>query len=140
MHVFECINKALSPISELTDFLSGECHVTISSVVPVLHNLKTKILIVKEEDVQLTKDIKKNIIDDLDSQYTDSNIQHLLHTPAFLDPSFKADFSANKEDLKALISKQAMEILEEPNPPEPDDHSTPKSPSKKKRRNCCVPF
>ena len=28
-------------------------------VVPVLHNLKTKILIAKEEDIQLTKDIKE---------------------------------------------------------------------------------
>ena len=40
--VLESISKALSPISELTDFLSGENHVTVSAIVPVLHNLKNQ--------------------------------------------------------------------------------------------------
>jgi hypothetical protein len=40
----------LSPISDLTDFLSGEKKVTTSAIIPVLHNLKTKIPFPKEED------------------------------------------------------------------------------------------
>ena len=71
IEVLESISKALSPISELTDFLSGEDHVTASAVIPVLHNLKTKILIAKEDDTALTRDIKKIVIDDLHARYTD---------------------------------------------------------------------
>ena len=59
--VLKSISKVLSPISELTDFLFGENHVTVSAIVPVLHNLKTKILLPKEEDTSLTKDIKKSV-------------------------------------------------------------------------------
>jgi len=61
MHVFEYISQALSPIAQLTDFLHGENHVIISSVIPVLHNLKTRILIAKEEEPELTKDPKPTI-------------------------------------------------------------------------------
>ncbi len=137
MHVFECISKALSPISELTDFLSGECHVTVSSVVPVLHNLKTKILIAKEDEAQLTKDIKRTILDDLETRYTDSNIQKLLHTATFLDPRFKDDYSSDKEQLKLLVHGQAINMLENSNPSESHDQLTlPKSPSKKKKKLC----
>jgi len=42
IQVLELILKAVSPISELTDFLSGENHITISAELPVLHNLKEK--------------------------------------------------------------------------------------------------
>ena len=59
--VLESISKGLSPISELTDFLSGENHITVSAVMLVLRNLKTKILLAKD-DTALTRDIKKIVI------------------------------------------------------------------------------
>ena len=58
IEVLESISKALSPIS---DFLSGENHITVSVVMPILHNLKTKILLAKD-DTALTRDIKKIVI------------------------------------------------------------------------------
>ncbi len=134
MHVFECLFKVLSPISELTDFLSGEYHATISSVIPVLHNLKTKILIAKEEEAELTKDIKKTIVGDLHSRYSNPSIQKLLHTATFLDPRFKADYSNNKEELVSQVAEQALEMFEESSSPEP--LTTPKSPCKKKKKLC----
>ena len=90
IEVLESISKALSPIAELTDFLSGENHITISSVIPVLHNLKNKILVENDEDTSLTKDIKKNVIDDMQARYADIDMQQVLNITTFLDPRFKA--------------------------------------------------
>ena len=67
--VLESIAKALSPISGLTDFLSGENHVTVLSILPVMHNLKAKVLLPTEEDTTLTKKIKKSVLDDLAGCY-----------------------------------------------------------------------
>ncbi len=118
--------------------MSGEYHATISSVILVLHNLKTKILIAKEEEAELTKDFKKAIVGDLHSRYSNPSIQKLLHTATLLDPRFKADYSNNKEELMSQVAEQTLEMFEESSSPEPDDRlTTPKSPCKK-RRNCVL--
>jgi len=137
MQVFESISQALSPISDLTDFLSGENQVTVSSIIPVLHNLKTKILIRKEEETQLTRDIKQVIMNDLEVRYSNSGIQKLLHIATFLDPRFKADYSNDKEEVKTLVMEQAKEIFEVQTSPEPDSQfTTPQPPAKKKAKMC----
>ncbi len=135
MHVFECLFKALSPISELTDFLSGEYHATISSVIPVLHNLKTKILIAKEEEAELTKDIKKTIVGDLHSRYSNPSIQKLLHTATFLDPRFKADYSNNKEELVYKLPNRHLKCLKNQAHLNRSPHQNHRA---KKRRNCVL--
>lgn len=96
IEVLESISKALSPLSELADFLSGEKHVTISSVIPVLYNLKTTLL-PAEDDTSLTKDIKKSVLDDLNARYTDENLLCLLSTSTFLDARFKTDYFDSEE-------------------------------------------
>lgn len=53
---------------------------------PVLHNLKTKILLAKEDDTALTRDIKKIVIEDLHARYTDPSVLKLLSIATFLDP------------------------------------------------------
>ena len=60
-HVWESLTAALSPLEDLTDFLSDDTHITVSSVIPVLYNLANKILKEKENDSTLTKNIKKRI-------------------------------------------------------------------------------
>ena len=111
IEVLESISKALSPNSELTDFLSGEDHVTASAVIPVLHNLKAKILIAKEDDTALTRDIKKIVIDDLHARYTDHRVIELLSTATFLDPRFKSDYFEDKDHVMKLIEEQAKEFI-----------------------------
>ena len=96
--VLESIAKALSPNSDLTDFLSGENHVTVSSILPVLHNLKAKVLLPKE-DTSLTKDIKKSALDDLAGHYESEN--QFLSLCTFLDLCFKTEYTCNKEELKS---------------------------------------
>ena len=44
IEVLELVNKALSPLAELTDILSGEEYVTVSSVRPLLQHLTETIL------------------------------------------------------------------------------------------------
>ena len=59
IQVWESISDTLSPIADLTDLLSGDTHVTVSSIQPVLHNLSHKVLKENESDSTLTKNIKQ---------------------------------------------------------------------------------
>ena len=56
IQVWESISSALSPIADLTDLLSGDSHVTVSSIQPVLHNLCHKILVEKESEHYFDKE------------------------------------------------------------------------------------
>jgi len=58
LHVLEAVNRALSPLMEFTDALSGEEYVTISFVKPVLHIPNSRVLAEEEDDVELTKQSK----------------------------------------------------------------------------------
>lgn len=58
IHVWKSLAAALSPLEDLTDFLSSDTHVTVSSMIPVLYNLANKVLKEKENDSTLTKNIK----------------------------------------------------------------------------------
>jgi len=51
------------------------------SIIPVLYTQfeNKKILIAKEEETQLSRDIKHAIMNDLDVQYSNSGIPKLLH-------------------------------------------------------------
>ena len=44
IEVLEAINKALTPVADLTDLLSGERYVSISAVKPVLSHMSTEAL------------------------------------------------------------------------------------------------
>jgi len=60
VHVWESLHKALSPLDDLTDFLSGDSYIAVSSIVPVLHNLTADVLKQLPDDTELTKAIKKD--------------------------------------------------------------------------------
>ena len=65
MEVLQSINGALSPLSSLTDILSGETYVTVSSVIPMLQLIEASNLKEKESDTQLTKDTPMRVITDV---------------------------------------------------------------------------
>ena len=82
MEVLQSIDGALSPLSSLTDILSGETYITVSAVIPMLQLKEASILKEKESDTQLTKDIKMHVITDLQSRYSASMFSRscsLLH-------------------------------------------------------------
>lgn len=71
IEVLESIQKALKPLQDFTDALSGEEYVTISYVRPVLHLFNTSLLAHEEGDSELCKSIKTCIVDYLNAKYAD---------------------------------------------------------------------
>ncbi len=59
VEVLEAVSKALGPLLEFTDALSGELLVTVSYLKPVLSLFNTEVLAVKSDDTDLTKKLNK---------------------------------------------------------------------------------
>uniref|UniRef100_A0A8C9YIK6 BED-type domain-containing protein n=1 Tax=Sander lucioperca TaxID=283035 RepID=A0A8C9YIK6_SANLU len=93
--VLESIHKALHPLSEFTDALSGEEYVSISYLKPVLHLLATSVLAEDAEDTDLTRSIKTKVLAYLNDKYSDLNTQELLDVASFMDPRFKTQYITN---------------------------------------------
>ena len=113
MEVLQSINGALSPLSSLTDILSGETYVTVSSVIPMLQLIEASILKEKGSDTQLTKDIKMRVITDLQSRYSASNdVFRILQCATFLDPRFKSKPLSDPEveDIKEWIILEVITL------------------------------
>ena len=58
LDVLHAIDSAISPLSGLTDILSGEEYVTVSSVLPMLVLLETDLLKEDVKDTELANDIE----------------------------------------------------------------------------------
>ena len=74
INVLESVNGALGPLRDFTDTLSAENYVTLSALNPVLHILKSEVLVDKDEDTQLTKDMKNHIQSYLKNEYSDTDL------------------------------------------------------------------
>lgn len=71
IEVLESVQKALKPLQDFTDALSGEDYVTLSYVRPVLHLFSTSILAEEEGDTELCRSIKSCILSYLNEKYAD---------------------------------------------------------------------
>ena len=80
LDVLESTNKAVKSLQEFTDALSGESYVSVSYIKPVLHLFQTSLLQPEEEDTELTKTIKGNIMQYLDEKYSDPVKDEILDT------------------------------------------------------------
>ncbi|KAJ8004370.1 hypothetical protein DPEC_G00158490 [Dallia pectoralis] len=109
--VLESINKALSPLQNFTDAISGETYVSVSSVKPVLHLLNTQILIRDEEDTTLTHSIKLKVLQYLNKKW-DQSTEDLLDMASFMDPRFKTRCVSEQSIsiLKARVQSEMNEI------------------------------
>ncbi|XP_057182627.1 zinc finger BED domain-containing protein 4-like isoform X1 [Triplophysa rosa] len=105
LDVLESINQALQPLQEFTDALSGESYVSVSYVKSVLHLMNTSILAAKEEESDLTKSIKKKILEYMNTKYDNPATQELLDMTCFMDPRFKAGYISSDKvsDIKARV-------------------------------------
>ena len=92
----KCINLVLSSLADLTDFLSGEDCVSISSIKSVIEHIHEKVLVERDDDVSLVRDMKRQICTDLDSRYINTKVNHLLNISSFLDPRFKLEHIAEE--------------------------------------------
>ena len=137
MEVLQSINGALSPLSSLTDILSGETYVTVSSVIPMLQLIEASILKEKESDTQLTKDIKMRVITDIQSRYSASkDVFRILQFATFLDPRFKSKplSDSEVEDIKERIILEVITLPPAAAPPsQPCCSLTEPPPAKQKK-------
>lgn len=106
----QSLNKALKPVSEFTDILSGENYVTASSLLPVLRLIKEDTLAPSDDDSQLTANLKAGIMSILDEKYKalPEASQQLMRKTTFLDPRYKGDYDSNVEEIKKMIEEEAV--------------------------------
>ena len=109
--VLESIDKALNPLHELTDILSGEQYVTVSAIRPMVELIKTKILWIETNDTDLTKSLKRQINEDLGQCYKDEAVTRLLDITSVLDPRFKIKYLEKADEVLALVKEEGANIV-----------------------------
>ena len=75
----ESVVSALKPISDLTDILSGEEHVTASCLKPLLDHLHNEAIAEKEEDTTLKSDILQRMKLYMKRKYEDESVMSTLN-------------------------------------------------------------
>ncbi|KAK1887723.1 Zinc metalloproteinase nas-25 [Dissostichus eleginoides] len=70
-------------------------------------------LLMQEEDTDLTKEFKKEMRDYLNEKYEDEDTQKLLDMASCLEPRFKMDFitADSKPQVKARVTSEMMPIM-----------------------------
>ncbi|KAL2077901.1 hypothetical protein ACEWY4_025586 [Coilia grayii] len=114
------INKAVKPFQDFTYALSGEDYVSVSYIKPVLHLFKTSLLLPAEEDTDLTKTIKKNIMGYLDDKYSDPVQDELLDMSSLMDPRFRTSY-IDPDKVEQVKQRAVTEVMS-------DEMSVPQQP------------
>lgn len=138
--VLQAVQKALKPVSDFTDILSGENYVTSSSVLPMLQLCKDDVLVVSDEDVQLTKLIKTGILDKLEAKYQSDSVRKLMRKCTFLDPRYRGGYETDatalaetKTELEAeMVILEGQAAAVGPRPPRVEEGEGQPEPPKKK--------
>ncbi|XP_028414074.1 zinc finger BED domain-containing protein 1-like [Dendronephthya gigantea] len=138
---WEAISKALRPVAALTDLLSGQNYVTVSSLKILYWKLEKMILAHDENDPELTNDLRAAIMAEiLEKAQKMAESLLIINMSSFLDPRYKADCLSNLE-LEEVKSELIDEIVaNEPTVvPEETLQETP-SPAKKQRTMTLASF
>ncbi|XP_048852654.1 E3 SUMO-protein ligase ZBED1-like [Brienomyrus brachyistius] len=111
MVVLESLNRALGPLFEFIDALSGEKYVSVSFLKPVLHLFNNEILSQKDGDTELTKAIKEGILKYLNEKYDDHTTNNLLDMATLVDPRFKTAYM-KEERVEFIKMRAAAELVD----------------------------
>ncbi|KAI2642406.1 E3 SUMO-protein ligase ZBED1 [Labeo rohita] len=97
IEVLEAIQRALRPLQDFTDALSGE----------------DSLLAPEEGDSELTKSIKHNILTYLNEKYSEPSTSDLLDIASFMDPRFQGKYvsSGKLVALKERVICEAQSLL-----------------------------
>lgn len=106
IEVLKAIQKALKPLQDFTDALSGEEYVTISYVKPVLHLFNTSLLAHEDDDIELCKSTKACIVEYLNSKYADPANCDLLDMTLLVDPWFRDKYIPSEK--VSAVKNQAV--------------------------------
>ncbi|KAL4006671.1 tripartite motif-containing protein 66 [Sarotherodon galilaeus] len=109
--LLESLNKALGPLFEFTDALSGESYVSVSFLKPVLHLFNNEILSQKDGDTELTKAVKDGILKYLNEKYDDHATNNLLDMATLVDPRFKTAY-IKEERVEFIKMRAAAELVD----------------------------
>ena len=121
LDVLESTNKAVKSLQEFTDALSGESYVSVSYIKPVLHLFKTSLLQPEEEDTELTKTIKGNIMQYLDEKYSDPVKDEILDMCSLVDPRFRTTY-IDPDNVEQVKKRAVAELMS------PANNCTPQQP------------
>ncbi|XP_049421792.1 E3 SUMO-protein ligase ZBED1-like [Epinephelus fuscoguttatus] len=136
LDLLESVSKALGPLLEFTDALSGEDYVSVSHLKPVLSLFNTTLLTPKEDDTDLTKSLKKKMLEYMNSKYEDRDMQELLDVASFLDPRYKTQYiSENSVPINKARLVSEMMTMELKNAPECIREEVPPPPTKKTKKS-----
>ena len=105
--VLETIIEVLNPIATLTDTLSGEKHVTISTLLTITRHIE-KAMTVTAEDTGLVGEMKTALLEDMKKRNTSSDVEELIHTASFLDSRFKDSQLDDQKKATVLSSVRAF--------------------------------
>ncbi|KAK1884618.1 Zinc finger BED domain containing protein 1 [Dissostichus eleginoides] len=109
----ESVVKALGPLRDFTDALSGEDYVSVSYVKPVLHLFKEHLLKADDDDTDLSGEMKMTILNYLTDKYKDPKTDELLDMASLVDPRFKTKYidSDNLEKIQARAVSELESLL-----------------------------
>ena len=108
----ETVASVLKPIYIFTDALSGEKHVTISAVRPLLSHITNSWLAANEQDTTLATQMKNIISSDLTGRYGFEDISDFLNKCSYLDPRFRIDYISDKARIIKQIENEAVSVAE----------------------------
>ena len=111
--VLDSITGALKPLKEMTDVLAGEKGVTVSAVKPIVQYITTEVLVAKEEDSTLTKEMKERMKTDLEVRYSNPDVDQLLSIASFLDPRFKLGHVGDRDSVLEEVKEQLSKLVSE---------------------------
>jgi hypothetical protein len=108
--VLKSLHKALEPMADFTDALSGDSYVTVSSIKPTLRFIENAST-AEPDDTRLTADVKAKIQENFKKRYTSDTAQTILNTTTWLDPRYKTEYLC-EEGAKNAAENIKREILE----------------------------
>ena len=133
--VLETLVSVLRPLLIFIDALSGEKHLTISVVRPLLRHILDEILAVLAEDCFVSKEMKEIISDKLQTYYIHEEISELLAKCTYLDSRFKAQYLSNEKQIQAQEAEDVCNsVMEESQEPDHTTTGVPGAPPAKKMK------
>lgn len=104
----EDLDAVLMPLAKFTDTFSGEKHVTVSSLQPVLTYLDG-LLSPQDTERPMINELKYTIKTDLKERY--NQYKPILNKSTFLDPRFRA-LTLSQEEKDSTIEEVKLEVVE----------------------------
>lgn len=108
--IIEDILTVLKPMKIATTLISGDKQPTASKILPTLAKLRKEMTVNEILDSELVKQMKQNVVENLNKRYTDKSVYEFLLKASYLDPRYK--FLNNIATEKAAqATKQAIREL-----------------------------